>query len=441
MVPELRAVPGLDFDVMPMPSLGTSATVGSLTGLCLSQPRRATPARPPTSWSTPARPARSRWSSVRRLPPARQPDGGALRRLPAARPAAAARVGVHLQRQEHAVYPPLIGQWDELDRPCRPDACEQMLHGTPASQVPRLTRQIDRASLRVARTAVAERRVARRADPRVAIGRSAGDPRPARRSRRPAPARPARPARPGRRSARELARDRVRARAPAGSHITRRTVSGVTRFSAGTPCSSDSCGHAVAGERQAFGGDRVALGPGARRRRTVGARRAHRQVVLGHLARSTERGQPPVGVPLRRRGRGSPWSPAGRARVVGVGQGGRDDRGVADDPARATRRARGRARRGPPRARGRRRAAGGRAPGAARTYAATARSRTTGVNPRSASNSWRAHSSLPASRSSRGQHLAQLDAAPRRRARRTPATGSGSGRVDQSAAECSFFIR
>lgn len=35
LVPELRAVDGLDFDVLPMPSLGTAATVGDLTGLCI----------------------------------------------------------------------------------------------------------------------------------------------------------------------------------------------------------------------------------------------------------------------------------------------------------------------------------------------------------------------------------------------------------------------
>ncbi|GAA2143195.1 sugar ABC transporter substrate-binding protein [Nocardioides koreensis] len=36
LVPELRQVQGLDFDVMPMPSLDGGATVGDITGLCLS---------------------------------------------------------------------------------------------------------------------------------------------------------------------------------------------------------------------------------------------------------------------------------------------------------------------------------------------------------------------------------------------------------------------
>ena len=36
LVPKLRLVPGLDFDVMPMPVLDTASTVGDVTGLCLS---------------------------------------------------------------------------------------------------------------------------------------------------------------------------------------------------------------------------------------------------------------------------------------------------------------------------------------------------------------------------------------------------------------------
>lgn len=36
LVPELRATEGLDFDVMPMPVIDDSATVGDVTGICLS---------------------------------------------------------------------------------------------------------------------------------------------------------------------------------------------------------------------------------------------------------------------------------------------------------------------------------------------------------------------------------------------------------------------
>lgn len=43
LVPRLRRVPGLDFDVMPMPILDSSATVGNVTGLCLSADAASTP--------------------------------------------------------------------------------------------------------------------------------------------------------------------------------------------------------------------------------------------------------------------------------------------------------------------------------------------------------------------------------------------------------------
>ncbi|KRB78015.1 hypothetical protein ASE01_07545 [Nocardioides sp. Root190] len=43
LTPELRGVEGLDFDVMPMPSLGSNQTVGDFNGICLSpgRPTRA----------------------------------------------------------------------------------------------------------------------------------------------------------------------------------------------------------------------------------------------------------------------------------------------------------------------------------------------------------------------------------------------------------------
>ena len=37
MVPALRAQPGLDFDVLPLPSLGRSATVADVSGYCVSR--------------------------------------------------------------------------------------------------------------------------------------------------------------------------------------------------------------------------------------------------------------------------------------------------------------------------------------------------------------------------------------------------------------------
>lgn len=44
LVPELRQVPGLDFDVLPMPVLDSPSTVGDVTGLCLSADAASAPA-------------------------------------------------------------------------------------------------------------------------------------------------------------------------------------------------------------------------------------------------------------------------------------------------------------------------------------------------------------------------------------------------------------
>jgi multiple sugar transport system substrate-binding protein len=42
LVPELRTVQGLEFDVMPMPVLDTAATIGYITGLCISREAAST---------------------------------------------------------------------------------------------------------------------------------------------------------------------------------------------------------------------------------------------------------------------------------------------------------------------------------------------------------------------------------------------------------------
>jgi multiple sugar transport system substrate-binding protein len=145
MVPDLRAVTGLDFDVMPMPNLGTSATVGSLTGLCLSQHPTdvATAADFLVYASSPGALALVSFGGY--LQPAnqtvalsdafQQPD-----RLPQ-------HASVFTFSVKSMVYPPVVDQWDDLELAVDP-MLERMLRGTP-SEVPRTTRQIDRTSYRV----------------------------------------------------------------------------------------------------------------------------------------------------------------------------------------------------------------------------------------------------------------------------------------------------
>ena len=89
LVPELRQVQGLEFDVIAMPVLESAGTVGEVSGLCLS----AEAADPSAAadfmvdfLSTPVGGARG----PHRLPRARQPRGRAVGGLPAAGPTAPA---------------------------------------------------------------------------------------------------------------------------------------------------------------------------------------------------------------------------------------------------------------------------------------------------------------------------------------------------------------
>jgi multiple sugar transport system substrate-binding protein len=145
MVPDLRAAGHLDFDVMPMPSLGTSATVGSLTGMCLSQHPGdvATAADFLVYANSPG--ALSLVAFGGYLQPAnqtvalsdafQQPD-----RLPR-------HAGVFTFSVKSMVYPPDLAASDDLEVVVDP-LLEEMLGGS-VSEVPRLARRIDRASYRI----------------------------------------------------------------------------------------------------------------------------------------------------------------------------------------------------------------------------------------------------------------------------------------------------
>jgi len=145
IVPELRSQLGLEFDVMPMPSLGTSATVGGLTGLCVSQNARdaGTAADFLVYASSPE--ALGVVASGGYLQPANQTVAlsDAFQqpgRLPE-------HASVFTFSVKSMVYPPLIGQWDELDHAVDP-LIDRLLRGRPPA-VPRMSRRIDRASFGV----------------------------------------------------------------------------------------------------------------------------------------------------------------------------------------------------------------------------------------------------------------------------------------------------
>lgn len=145
MVPDLRATPGLRFDVMPMPSLGTSATVGNLTGLCLSQhPSDVSTAADFLVYaSSPGALALVSYGGY--LQPANQTVAlSDAFQQPTQQPRHAS---VFTFSVKSMVYPPDIAQWDELETAVDP-MLQQLVAGRP-SEVARTSRRIDRASYRV----------------------------------------------------------------------------------------------------------------------------------------------------------------------------------------------------------------------------------------------------------------------------------------------------
>jgi multiple sugar transport system substrate-binding protein len=142
MVPQLRTQLGLDFDVMPMPSLGTSATVGGLTGLCVSATARETATAADFLVYASSPDALGVVASGGYLQPANQTvalsdDFQQPGRLPE-------HASVFTFSVKSMVYPPLIGKWEELDRAVNP-LIDRLLRGRPPA-VPLTSRRIDRAS-------------------------------------------------------------------------------------------------------------------------------------------------------------------------------------------------------------------------------------------------------------------------------------------------------
>jgi multiple sugar transport system substrate-binding protein len=141
MVPDLRAS-GVHFDVMPMPSLGSSSTVGGLTGMCLSgNPQDvATAADFLVYANTPG--ALSLVSYAGYLQPANQSVAlSDAFQQPGLQPHHASVFTFSVKSLE---YPPIVADSDQLDLAVSP-LLDRMLRGTP-QEVPRMTRKIDRAS-------------------------------------------------------------------------------------------------------------------------------------------------------------------------------------------------------------------------------------------------------------------------------------------------------
>ena len=130
---------------MPMPSLDTAATVGQLTGMCLSShPRDVATAADFLVYAS-SQGALALVSFAGYLQPANQTVAlSDAFQQPGQRPRHASVFTFSVKSME---YPPIVGESDALDLAVDP-LIEDMLHGVPAD-VPRMTRVIDRASFRV----------------------------------------------------------------------------------------------------------------------------------------------------------------------------------------------------------------------------------------------------------------------------------------------------
>jgi multiple sugar transport system substrate-binding protein len=145
VVPALRTTLGFNFDVMPMPTLGSPATVGSLTGLCVSRQARdaATAAEFVVYASSPE--ALSSVASAGYLQPANQTvalsdDFQQKGRLP--NHASVFTFGI-----KSMVFPPVVADPDTLSQ--QVDPLVARLFDSDPTRIPRLTRHIDRVSQQV----------------------------------------------------------------------------------------------------------------------------------------------------------------------------------------------------------------------------------------------------------------------------------------------------
>jgi multiple sugar transport system substrate-binding protein len=119
LVPELRQVHGLDFDVISMPILDGSATTGDITGLCLSADAASTPAAADLMVDLLSTPAVERVVRAGYLVPANSQVALSEEFLQPG------RLPVHSSVFNNSVraiqMPPLLSVWPELERAVSPE--------------------------------------------------------------------------------------------------------------------------------------------------------------------------------------------------------------------------------------------------------------------------------------------------------------------------------
>ncbi len=142
LTPELRRTKGLSFDVMPMPVLDESATIGDITGLCVSSEAASTAKAADFLVHVVSHESVARVASVGYLAPANLPVSVSEDFLqPTRQPAHA---GVFSSSVSSMVIPPLVRDWTALESAVA--ASLELLLTVTVPDIEALTTQVDEES-------------------------------------------------------------------------------------------------------------------------------------------------------------------------------------------------------------------------------------------------------------------------------------------------------
>jgi multiple sugar transport system substrate-binding protein len=143
LVPELREIPGLDFDVMPIPSIENQATVGEITGLCISEDAESPATSADFLVYASSSEAVAEVTGKGYLQPVNQVVAFSDVFLqPGQLPLSGTVFNDSVSRM---VIPPLLDTWDELEETVEPYLLE-LFYAGPTLDLPLVSEQIDTAS-------------------------------------------------------------------------------------------------------------------------------------------------------------------------------------------------------------------------------------------------------------------------------------------------------
>jgi multiple sugar transport system substrate-binding protein len=143
LVPRLRKVAGLQFDVMPMPTLDSQATVGEISGLCIAQDAESPATAADFLVYATSTEAVTEVVRAGFLQPANQEVAFADDFLqPTKQPQSAT---VFNEAAGRMVIPPLLDTWDQLETAVAP-YLQELFYSVPTLDLVPITEQIDAVS-------------------------------------------------------------------------------------------------------------------------------------------------------------------------------------------------------------------------------------------------------------------------------------------------------